>query len=373
MIFEKKAAIFIYTIILISIILVISSLVLSKTNLQINTNEYQKIRDNLHKKINKKSEFYLWYDKLYNSDWSWFIDNISCPDEITMSWSSSSWTFSSSLSLSWNIFLCEWIYNWSNVNLNFNSWFTWFLESSWKEETITLNNDSWNFAFENTIISFLPESYNKPDQIDDNFNSDNYNSKSISVSETWVYFDNDSDWRTKIIWILSQSWVLENIFWTNEKTNNFINSNSNNNDWFYEKIWNVENGFLHLNIDKIAKLRIIEIDRTKYNKKKELTVIWATIEKDINSWSWYIQADWSLANNKSNWYNFNFKDKDYAIFLLWNELLKYEIYWETQDWKKLYIVPIDDSLAKNFNILAWDIEFKYWVYYWKQLEISKIK
>ena len=124
------------------------------------------------------------YDILINSDWSWFTDNISCPDNITMCWATinSAWVVTQR-AFSWTTHVCSWTYNsiplviFPNYN---NTSFTWAI---WGPDFVLLNdawaNLIWSASFptydSGTYITVPKTSFQKPDWIDDDFNNDNYN------------------------------------------------------------------------------------------------------------------------------------------------------------------------------------------------------
>jgi hypothetical protein len=242
--------------------------------------------------------------------------------------------------------------------------------------TDTFGDLTWNFSSDSgTLITINTWSYQKADWIDDNFNSDDYSSLFWRI--IWEnLFDNDSDARSTIIWYVSWTWSLENIFWNNEKINKYINNNTNNSDNKYIKIWDVNQWYLKLTINTWSTIKIVKFDRSRYTQNKELFVTevfeWvSTIE------SWYIHKSWndlSLVWSIGSSYAFDFTTNDYAIFVInnWNEILNYKITWETLT-KWIYITPINDSYTKEIRILSSHIILNAWVYIWAESEYIKIK
>ncbi len=183
---EKKASVLIYSIVLTSIALVLAlvvmnnhiSLVINSKNVEIEKNFYRNIKSNL-------SIFGEDMRKV-NSDWAWFIDNISCPwystwsSLITMSWTTKKERVRSTLFQSWSTVSCISDYRNKDLEIYFNDDYTWFSSARYDNQTINLNwtlNYSWVFNSDNTKITIPLSSYNKADGFDDNLNNDNYQSK----------------------------------------------------------------------------------------------------------------------------------------------------------------------------------------------------
>ncbi len=266
MLHNKKATILIYVIVLISIVMTLSIIVLNNSIKLENSLSFQTIKSEFSKKIKEKWAIIAAYDKLVNSNWSWFIDNISCPDNITMSWETLFWTATTTWTTSWSTYICSWSYQSLPLiiypNIEFNN-FSW---ASFNSETITLivgTDLTWNFTSYDTwtLITIPSTSYKKPDSIDDNFNDDNYKA-------TYDIFENIKDdddlWRITIVWYVKSNWILENIFWNNKNTNEYIQNNTNNINNSYINIWNVSSGSLHLVINGDSTIKVVKFDRTKY-------------------------------------------------------------------------------------------------------------
>jgi hypothetical protein len=350
-----------------------------------NTLNYQTIKSEFSKKIKEKWAIIAAYDKLVNSDWSWFIDNISCPDNITMSWKTifSGW-ITTTWGNSWTIYVCSWSYNWLLLNILSNTGFTSFDKAKWWNDNITLTDNLsdklyWTFpSYDSwTLITIPYTSYKKTDWIDDNFNDDNYIA-TYNISSNIK--DNDDIWRTTIVWYVKNNLTLDNIFWNNEKTNQYIANNSNNVNNSYINIWNVNSGSLYLNIDKNSTVKVVKFDKAKYTQNKELSII-ESFEWSISAWSWYIEKNWTilyLNTNilSANIYNFDFQNSDYAIFVKnnWIWVLNYKITWINRTTSKsIYLSPINDFYPKEIKVLSSYIIIDSWIYIWKQSEYIKLK
>lgn len=185
---NTQASILIYILVLISIVMIMAVVVLNNSIMLENSLTYQEIRSKLSNKIKEKWNMFADYDLKINSDWGWFSDIISCPDKFIMSWAtvysdltetdrSYSWTTSK---------VCSWTYNSYMINIIPNSTNTWFTSATWWWVTTTLTNNNWDltwlffwkdasWAILWTDIIIYSGAYNKPDWIDDDFNSDNWN------------------------------------------------------------------------------------------------------------------------------------------------------------------------------------------------------
>jgi hypothetical protein len=324
------------------------------------------------------------YDMLVNSDWSWFIDNISCPDNVTMSWETilTSW-ITTTWANSWTTYICSWSYNWLLLNILSNTGFTSFDKAIWWIDNINLtdnllDNLTWTFpSYDSwTLITIPYTSYKKTDWIDDNFNDDNYIA-TYNISDNIK--DNDDIWRITIIWYVKTNWILENIFWNNEKTNQYIANNTNNVNNSYINIWTVNSGSLHLNINNDSIIKVVKFDKAKYTQNKELSII-ESFEWSISAWSWYIEKNLGvLSLNTSIWpntYNFDFQNNDYAIFVRnnWIWVLNYKITWiDLTISKPIYLSPLNDSYPNEIKVLSSYIIIDSWIYIWKQSEYIKLK
>lgn len=212
------------------------------------------------------------------------------------------------------------------------------------------------------------------DNIDDDYNSDNYRVTSIwdTYYPNW-FQDDDVIPRKVIFWNINPWSVYENIFWTNEKTNEFIEKNINNDDILNMKAWDIDNAYMYLDLynkdTNLFDIKILEFDRSVYQNDFSLLPIKSDNWNNISDLSWYIQLNsWELSfSNNITWneYIFDFKNKDYWIFLLnetdWN--MVYRLTAETDTWTWIYINPIDDSPIWTMEILSnnislwWDRNF----------------
>jgi len=365
---NKRATILIYVLILTSVVMFISIIIFNNTIILDNSLNYEIIQNRLNSKILENVEYKSNYYKLLTNNSTWFIDNLSCPDNITMSWDT---LYTSWLSLSREKFdssyVCSWSYDNKVLNVFSNSTFTSFDKSSLDWYLLNLTDDGfwnlssdWYFTHDNTFMTIPATSYQKPDYVEDNFSS-----------------DDDVDSKLYLIWMVTNTGSLENVFWNNKRTSDYINNVPNNNNSEFVKIWNITNWLLFLSIDNDVVIKVVKFDRNKYDSNNSLVSLDEKISNwTIYSWSWYLQNNLSLSTSKTwNEYSFDFKNNDYALFLknIWPSALTYNIHAETSTWQLIYINPLNDSLPNELKILEWYIYIDSWVFVWKELEFTKTK
>lgn len=247
------------------------------------------------------------------------------------------------------------------------------LLSTWSEEVWEINSnfndwDDTNFIFDSSWVIWL-------DNIDDDLNSDNY--KVTSIWNTYYannYQDDDVVSRLTYFWsVLPNLNNYYNIFWNNYKTDKFIDDNINNDDILNEKIWNVSDWYIYIDLFSMEEIlydiKILEFDKNKYKDEFTLLPVNNFTWNNLNIWNWYIQySSGSLNLSKEKTWNefiFDFQNKDYSIFLKnkWNEEISYRLTAENSVWKFIYINPIDDSkdwiieVLSNHMIIWWDKNF----------------
>jgi hypothetical protein len=116
-------------------------------------------------------------------------------------------------------------------------------------------------------------------------------------------------------------------------------------------------------------MKILEFDPLAYKNDYTLLPVNTFDWLNITTFEWYIQNTWSTLDLSTaqtwNEYEFDFKNKDYAIFLTsnieWN--LSFRLTWETLTGTMIYINPIDDSSTwtieslSNHIIIWWEKNF----------------
>jgi hypothetical protein len=526
---NKKASIFIFILILINVILILWYVVFNNVTVINNNIDIWKNAEEVFKNVQQKWNINIKTDLQYNSNWDWFADFISCPTNVTMSWSTdkSTWILTEMHYSYWSYY-CLWKYNWKEfriffdknthdfnrayyewdiVNLIIDNWnnkwsnlapwstvtastrysssydksyayddivdskyyktkkrkYTYikfeldsekeldsiefykkktywrrssrfdtadidFYDSSnhlldstnlvWMRDKTTfvskdlrnlslwnkvkyvkITENSWNKQYlnfkeikiyeailswsksrkwerefndsDNTLISFDDTWVGWWDNFDDNFNSDDY-----KVGSTWSinypgwFQDDDVIPRLTIFWDVRKGNAYQNIFWSNYKTNDFVENNTNNNDSLNLKIWDITDGNIYLDFFSDSKdikydLKVYQFDRNAFKDENTLLLIKSYKIDNLTMNSWYIQLfNWELwlsTTRTSNTMSFDFKNNDYAIFVI-NKLdsnLSYRITWESSTGTWVYINPIDDSATWTIkslsnHIIIWD-------------------
>lgn len=255
-----------------------------------------------------------------NLSWSLYIPILSCPEEVKyFSWEILLYTWKTIFE---NNF-CSWSLNWENLKLyytwDYNNFWSWILWLTWFE----LNWDdilTWGLA--PNYISF-----EKPNNFDDRFIKS----------------------RTEIIWnIVKWTW-WKNIFWNNTQINDFISTNTNNKEPFL-RLWNTWTWILFFDISWSFSWKIIEFDKNLFDNNNKLLKI---NEFDFlsSTWvKWYLENNWNFSESISNPKKFDFINKDYAIFLSYNdwglESINYTLKIFSETWTWVYINPIKDDSDK---------------------------
>lgn len=304
------------------------------------------------------------YARELNTSGSWFVDNISCPQNITLSGSTLRTTgINTNIRfLSWSILcLAENAHGGADLKIFFNADYTDIRFSEFAGSQVITNSWALSATFadsDTTNINLGSTAYFSADGIDDNFDSDDYSA--FSTGTTLYpdgYTDNDDISRRMAYgYVLEDSWFY-NILWSNSKVHSYIAKNSLNNHPQYAQLWNISNGNIHLDIDTNYRLVLYEINKNTYNQSKELVIeksyFWTGQVANIG----YLQNDMTLSPTKNtSTYSFDFTTKDYALFIenttkSW--ALLYKMKWEDgATWSWMYLQPLDDSDVSIFWYLS---------------------
>ena len=352
---RKEGIVLVYVLFLASMTIVFATILLSNNAYLFNITKYFDLNSKIENNINIDSKIIVDINRSLNLNWTWFIDNISCPD-----WTSITFSWNLNIDHTWSILVNDWsnIYclakhNSNDVYIHFNDDFTDFISASYyNENTVWLTSWSGGVAFtdsDSTTIDFSWHDYMVPDWFDDNYNSDNYSVSSTWVSFSWTYYndfveDDDVLWKKTLIGYVSPDSWFKKVFWNTTKTSDFINANINNSDPINIKIWFVTSWILHFDIDKAYEIKLMKFNKSTFNTSSELKRV-----QTLGSINWsgigYLQDDMTLSAGTGSAYSFDFANNDYAIFLKSTSIdaLLYWIKWEDSSWKWIYIAPIDDS------------------------------
>jgi len=375
MILNKKAFSFVYILILLSLSAITSLIIFNNSFILNNIIDIWKNNNSLNSNIYDKTDISFNILKKYNSNWSGFIDAISCPLNVIMSWTLFKQINITTEPLIWSwILYCSWTYNLDNFIIYFNddysdfkrAYYSWsFLDLQKNSSPLTWSGSS-VFPIDNTFISFdaLGTYW---DNIDDNINNDDYKVSFSSGSSVFNYLEDDDVFaRKNIFGILKWNIKDKNIFWNNYFTNVFIDNNINNEDNKNITIWKVLTWYIYIDFfydnNLSYDLKIKTYDHYVY-KNDKIFLLDKTYSSSSLSNSWYIQLDnlsWNLYltwTKSWNEFNFNFLQKDYAIFLSNNtwDPITYRLYAQTDTWTWIYINSIDDSKDWHIEFLWTDI------------------
>ncbi len=355
-------SILIYALVLVTISLTMATIILSSSVTLSLNHDYVNVKSKLSRVINDDARIIFKLAKDLNSNGSWFIDNLSCPQNISMSGSTSSGTIMTSLFANESSIYCSWTYDngWWNGTLKIylNSWSTDFPLAEYKWSIVSLINSwSWKVGklafsdWENTAIDFSWYDYMVSDWYDDNANSDNYSVSSTgAILYKYNFQDDDSLHRKIKFWYVWPETGFNSIFWNNTKTSKYIEKNINNSWSLNDLVGNSWSGSLYLNVDKNSILYLYKFNKIKYDSVNELKID-EKLDWILVSGEWYVQnSGWLLSlSSAPSWrsdYIFDFSANDYALLLenTTNEVLSYSIKWYDNTINKdLYIVPVDDS------------------------------
>ncbi len=346
--------------------------------------EYEKrnIEISLANVIKTKWDLSMKYARDTNNTWSWFMDNVSCPNNITMSWTTLRTTsISTDIRYLWGSILCRWesAHNGNDLDFYFNSDYTdlQFAEYEWLQVTINSWSLTGNFTdSDTTFIDIITTGYLSIDWYDDDFDDDDY-----TIGSSWWldypdwYIDNDVESRLLLYWyILEWSW-LYNVLWSNSKVNDYIASNPSNVNNAHVLPSIIGSSHLNLDIDGPFKAYLYRINKATYTQSNEIIV--EDILEWVNQWAgiWYLQTDLSLASSTGSAYSFDFSASDYALFLenTWSGTVLYQITGENAlsgSW--VYLNPLNDTdptilkhlwshvFVDDDGKLIWDIVETYW-------------
>lgn len=362
----KKWTVLVYTMILVVIWVFMASAVLNVSVELSSQYEINKLEDSLSLNMREKSDVSMKYARLMNHDGNGFIDNISCPQDITMSGSTMRTTWiNTQIRFMSGAILCLWesAHIGNDLALYFNSQFDDFqyAEYEWRQVTINASNLSDTFwDSDTTQIDLWSAAYFIWDGIDDNFNSDNYSSFSTwSTLYPDAYYDRDDKSKLMNFGYILEWTDLYNILWTNSRMNNYIKNVPSNTLSNAVVIWDVTQWHLHLDIDSSYRLALYRINKNIYNYSRELVIESSQFLGLQPAGNWYIQNDLSLSNVVNvNTMAFDFTTNDYALFIENNGsgALFYKLTaQEALTWTGIYINPLDDSDPSILGYLASDM------------------
>lgn len=380
---QSSWTVLVYTLVLVVLWVFMAAVVLNiATELSLEYDN-RNIEVTLVNTIETKWDLAMKYARDLNDTGSGFIDNIWCPTSITMSGSTAATTwFSSTIRYSGSVVYCEWTHNGNPVSFYFNSDYTdlWFANYEWSDIGVNSSQQTGTFTDADGTYLDITSSYPlTPDNMDDNFDSDDY-----SVYSTWAmvypdwYVDNDAEAK-----LLTYGYVLRwaglyNMFWSNKKMQEYIDQNAHNDDPVNAKIWDVSAARLYLDMNRSFKLILYEIDDEQYLETHEFVAENVVTGTGQFASIWYLQDDLSLSSTiTGNEFIFDFVNNDYALFAentSSGSLLYRVSAEEIATGSGIYITPLQDDDTSIFSYL-WGHIFvnERWYLIWSQYEVFGLK
>lgn len=337
----------VFVILLITIALSFGAVVVNKQNYLNKSLEIQNIENILSQNIISDSTSYINNFLNANKKTQFYKPILWCPLEVKyLSWVQLLWSWNTNFDK--NSKNCTWSVDWNNLILNY-SWSylefsTWSLNWTWF--ALTKTSTWYNWVFESKTISFdTPK-----------INTDYILQK---IEKSWI--------------ILKNTWY-QNIFWLNDKINDFIDKDPDNIEPF-KKLWNTSSWMLYFDISWSFSWKIIEFDKNIFNSSSKL-VKKGELDFYSNSWAiWYLQNDKTVKTTTWSALKLDFKTKDYAIFLSYNswtlDNIRYKFSIYDND-KLVYINPIK-NLNDKIDYLANIIIIDWQKFYHKLKNITKNK
>ena len=217
----KKWSILLYVMLLINIALVVWIVVYNNSYVIVNNidvwNNQEEVFSNIYNKWNISIESVL----KYNSNWEWFLDGISCPQDITMSWSENraTWIPTTQIYEYWKVH-CRWSYNGNDFKILYDdevndftmAQYQWdvvnIIEAAWTD--IEVDNDRINLNSSDVDSSYPYQWYVSARTIDNNL-STNFISNNRSKNEFLEY----DLWSERSIWkiIIRKYTTNSNQYW----------------------------------------------------------------------------------------------------------------------------------------------------------------
>jgi hypothetical protein len=379
-----KWTVLVYTMVLVVLGVFMATVVLNvATELSIEYNN-RNIEISLMNIIETKGDLSMKYAKELNNTGSGFVDLISCPDNMSMSWTTLLDTdIDTQIRYLTGSVLCLGTHDsgWDLI-LTFNSDFNDLEFANYQGHQIPIN--SWNLTgtFGDSDTSFLDlwsSAYITADLYDDNFDSDNYNIFSTgSIYYPDGYIDNDAGARALNYGYISEDSWLYSVLWSNTRMKDYIAQNShNNNTSVLMSLWQVVWWYLKLDINASHRIVVYEIDNDSYNETNELIIQQTITGTGQLGWVWYLQSDLTLDSGTGSAYNFDFVNNDYAVFIenTSSEALLYQIRGEdATSGSGIYLNPLKDDDIYLFSFL-WShmVIDEEWRLIWDQFEVFWLK
>ena len=202
--------------------------------------ELQEIKRKLSNNVFSEWKLFLKYTSIVNSNGGGYSDVLWCPASVTMSGTVNRTVTTPTISYLSGSILCLGSHMGNPYTIYFLSGSISDTIADYLSDALNVSSWIWDRSFldgDSTLMDYsaaLPTSW---DNIDDNFDSDNY-----IISSTWStlypssYQDDDNNAR-KLLYGYANPWSwFANIFWNNSEIIDYIDGNINNIDTLNEKI-----------------------------------------------------------------------------------------------------------------------------------------
>lgn len=406
---NKKASIFVYILILVNISLIIWYVIYNNTYILNNNIDIWRNSEEVFSVLSDKWNIAIDSVRQYNSNWGGFSDLISCPQNITMSWSTNrTESMSSEMRYDFWTIYCSFTYNWEEVRIFFNPdntdftrvYYNWELRdilngsftkwsqlslsvndntpshSRWFPATNSLNYDNSNYISRRVSNAFIEYSLNTPTKIHSlelfftNIRAANYwNQWTVSFLDS----SRNPIFTTTLTWLTSKTYeeiILPYASYSNSNDIRFIRINST---------WN--NHFLDLRFVRVFWLDVISTDDisidSNFNDSDNTYLSftsdgigwWDNIDDNMNSDNYRSTSTWSIS------YPWGHLDDDVypRLTFFWsippNNTEFYNIFWNnhiTNDMIDWNFHNDDDPLivAKIWDVTEWFLFLDVFTFWW---------
>lgn len=224
---DKKASVFVYVLILINIALILWYVVFNNTYIMNNNISIWRNSEEVYSQIYNKWNINIQAVKEFNSNWWWFEDLISCPTNITMSWTTMSWSnIFSEMRYEYGTTYCSFDYEWLEGRIFFDSETNFFSKIFFSWENIDIiQSFSWETLIDHNDFTVTSSFWNywwDPDNVNDNDEWTHYVTDRDDYS--WIEIDLDTPSYLSRIFLDKPIWP-RSAYWNNWILNFYNQSN----------------------------------------------------------------------------------------------------------------------------------------------------
>lgn len=365
---SKKASVFVYILILINVALIIWYVVFNNINILSNNINISENAEELSFILSDKWDINIESVKKYNSNGDWFADFVSCPTNITMSWTTNKEDSISSHMVfsSWSIY-CSFMYTWT-WTIAEKEWRILFDENNnfskvyYNDEIREINNAGaiWD-EYESITIDSSSNVLGLPGNSIDNNVLTEY--KSMAGINNYIKYKLDAKQKlAKIVlkklnkgffpYLYWGDWILE----LYDKDNNLLESKT-----LVWMEWNLEEEIL-LWYSSYADANEIQYIKIIWESYKFLDIAELEIYKLDDVWGWTFEADSEFAPVADNTL-FSFD----STWIWWlddiDDNMNSDNYRVTSSWGTAYSWSyIDDDTVPRLTIF-WSVQSGLWNYF----------